>query len=92
MNSDEWIENFSLHLIASNFYSPFFQILIQGLVPLCSSQYERLFNTTRVPGVETDRIVHYADSNHIVVYHRGRYFKVLIYYKNRLLLPCELEV
>ncbi|XP_034255804.1 carnitine O-palmitoyltransferase 1, liver isoform isoform X2 [Thrips palmi] len=67
-------------------------ILIQGLVPLCSWQYERLFNTTRVPGVETDRIVHYADSNHIVVLHRGRYFKVLIYYKNRLLLPCELEV
>lgn len=67
-------------------------ILIQGLVPLCSWQYERLFNTTRVPGVETDRIVHYADSNHIVVHHGGRYFKVIIYYKNRLLLPCELEV
>ncbi|KAJ1525467.1 hypothetical protein ONE63_010277 [Megalurothrips usitatus] len=67
-------------------------ILIQGLVPLCSWQYERLFNTTRVPGVETDRIVHYSDSYHIVVYHRGRYFKVIIYHKNRLLLPCELEV
>lgn len=69
-----------------------FQILIQGLVPLCSWQYERLFNTTRVPGVETDRIVHYADSNHIVVYHRGRYFKVIIYHRNRLLQPCELEM
>ena len=66
--------------------------MVQGLVPLCSAQYERVFNTTRVPGVETDKIVHYADSNHIVVYHRGRYFKVIIYHKGRLLQPCELEI
>ncbi|XP_068081222.1 carnitine O-palmitoyltransferase 1, liver isoform isoform X2 [Anabrus simplex] len=66
-------------------------IMVQGIVPLCSSQYERVFNTTRVPGVETDRIVHYLDSNHIVVYHRGRYFKVMIYYRNRILRPCEIE-
>ncbi|GLG94337.1 Protein withered, carnitine O-palmitoyltransferase [Gryllus bimaculatus] len=67
-------------------------ILIQGLVPLCSWQYERVFNTTRVPGLETDRIVHYNDSNHIAVYHRGRYYKVIIYYKGRILKPCEIEV
>uniref|UniRef100_A0A1B6L5C7 carnitine O-palmitoyltransferase n=1 Tax=Graphocephala atropunctata TaxID=36148 RepID=A0A1B6L5C7_9HEMI len=67
-------------------------ILIQGLVPLCSWQYERVFNTTRVPGVETDKIVHYNDSKHIVVYHKGRYFKVPIYYKNRILLPSEIEI
>jgi len=67
-------------------------ILIQGLVPLCSWQYERVFNTTRVPGVETDKIVHYNDSKHIVVYHKGRYFKVPIYYKNRILSPSELEI
>ncbi|EEB10161.1 carnitine palmitoyltransferase I, putative [Pediculus humanus corporis] len=67
-------------------------ILVQGLVPLCSWQYERAFNTTRVPGKESDKIVHYSDSNHIVVYHKGRYFKVLIYYKNRLLNPVEIEM
>ncbi|XP_014240868.1 carnitine O-palmitoyltransferase 1, liver isoform isoform X1 [Cimex lectularius] len=67
-------------------------ILLQGIVPLCSWQYERVFNTTREPGVETDKIVHYSDSKHIVVYHKGRYFKVLIYYKNRILLPCEIEI
>uniref|UniRef100_A0A1B6CIN1 carnitine O-palmitoyltransferase n=1 Tax=Clastoptera arizonana TaxID=38151 RepID=A0A1B6CIN1_9HEMI len=67
-------------------------ILIQGLVPLCSWQYERVFNTTRVPGQETDKIVHYNDSKHIVVYHKGKYFRVPIYYRNRLLLPCEIEV
>lgn len=69
-----------------------FQILVQGLVPLCSWQYERVFNTTRVPGKESDKIVHYADSNHIVVYHKGRFFKVLIYHRNRLLNPCEIEM
>ena len=67
-------------------------ILIQGLVPLCSWQYERLFNTTRIPGRETDKIIHYQDSKHIVVYHKGRYFKVPIYHKNRILLPCEMEI
>ncbi|XP_054274253.1 carnitine O-palmitoyltransferase 1, muscle isoform-like isoform X1 [Macrosteles quadrilineatus] len=67
-------------------------ILIQGLVPLCSWQYERVFNTTRVPGVETDKIVHYNDSKHIVVYHKGRYFKVPIYFKKRILLPSEIEI
>lgn len=67
-------------------------ILIQGLVPLCSWQYERLFNTTRIPGIETDKIIHYQDAKHIVVYHKGRYFKVLIYAKNRILLPCEIEI
>uniref|UniRef100_A0A8D8PNY7 carnitine O-palmitoyltransferase n=2 Tax=Cacopsylla melanoneura TaxID=428564 RepID=A0A8D8PNY7_9HEMI len=67
-------------------------ILIQGLVPLCSWQYERLFNTTRVPGVESDKIVHFYDSNHVAVYHKGRYFKVIIYHRNRLLTPCEIQI
>ncbi|XP_018360909.1 PREDICTED: carnitine O-palmitoyltransferase 1, muscle isoform isoform X1 [Trachymyrmex cornetzi] len=67
-------------------------ILVQGLVPLCSWQYERVFNTTRIPGIEVDKIVHYQDSKHIVVYHKGRYFKVLIYYRNRILQPCEIEL
>ncbi|CAH0546637.1 unnamed protein product [Brassicogethes aeneus] len=66
-------------------------IMMQGLVPLCSWQYERIFNTTRIPGIETDKIMHWADSNHIVVYHRGRYFKVIIY-KGRILKPCEIQI
>nr|CAD7194400.1 unnamed protein product [Timema douglasi] len=67
-------------------------IMIQGMVPLCSWQYERVFNTTRVPGLETDHLIHYSDSKHIVVYHKGRYFKVLIYSRNRILRPCEIEI
>lgn len=67
-------------------------ILVQGLVPLCSWQYERIFNTVRVPGIETDKIVHYQDSNHIVVLHRGCYYKVVIYHNGRILRPCELQI
>lgn len=66
-------------------------ILVQGLVPLCSWQYERIFNTTRIPGIETDRIMHWDDSNHVVVYHKGKYFKVIIY-KGRILKPCEIQM
>ncbi|XP_061706230.1 carnitine O-palmitoyltransferase 1, liver isoform [Cydia pomonella] len=67
-------------------------IMLQGMVPLCSAQYERLFNTVRVPGVESDKIVHYQDCSHITVYHKGRYFKVIIYYRGRLLKPAEIQV
>lgn len=66
-------------------------VSVQGLVPLCSSQYERIFNTARVPGVDSDKIVHYMDSNHIIVIHKGRYFKVIIYHKGRLLKPSEIQ-
>ena len=68
------------------------QIKVQYLVPLCSWQYERLFNTTRIPGIEVDVIKHRDDSDHIVVYHKGRYFKVPVYHRGRLLQPCELEM
>lgn len=27
--------------------------MVQKLIPLCSSQYERQFNTVRIPGKET---------------------------------------
>ncbi|BFZ25151.1 hypothetical protein BsWGS_28191 [Bradybaena similaris] len=67
-------------------------ILINKIVPLCSAQYERQFNTTRIPGVETDHLVHLKDSNHITVYHKGRYFKVYIRHKGKLLKPCEIEI
>lgn len=67
-------------------------VTVHGLVPLCSSQYERIFNTVRVPGIETDKIVHYRDSNHIVVIHKGCYYKVIIYYKGRLLKPNEIQM
>ncbi|KAL1502335.1 hypothetical protein ABEB36_007490 [Hypothenemus hampei] len=67
-------------------------IMIQGLVPLCSWQYERIFNTTRIPGEEVDKIVHFRDSTHVVVYHKGRYFKVFIHHRGRILRPPEIQM
>ena len=66
--------------------------MIQSAVPLCSWQYERIFNTTRIPGIESDKIVHLNDSTHIVVYCNGKYFKLPLYHKGRLLKTCELEM
>ncbi|GCC38224.1 hypothetical protein chiPu_0016736 [Chiloscyllium punctatum] len=63
----------------------------QSAIPMCSSQYERMFNSTRLPGLETDTLQHLKDSKHIVVYHRGRFYKVWLYHNGRLLKPCEIQ-
>uniref|UniRef100_A0A4W4FW28 carnitine O-palmitoyltransferase n=1 Tax=Electrophorus electricus TaxID=8005 RepID=A0A4W4FW28_ELEEL len=65
--------------------------LLENRVPLCSAQWERMFNTSRLPGQETDVIQHVNESKHIMVYHRGRYFKVWMFYDGRLMLPREIE-
>ncbi|GIY62593.1 carnitine O-palmitoyltransferase 1, muscle isoform, partial [Caerostris extrusa] len=56
-------------------------VTIQNFIPLCAWQYERMFNTTRIPDVE----------KHIAVYHKGRYYKVMLYNNRRLLKPVELQ-
>lgn len=33
-------------------------------IPMCSAQYERMFNTSRVPGVDTGRVLSSASSSH----------------------------
>ncbi|XP_006131705.1 carnitine O-palmitoyltransferase 1, liver isoform isoform X1 [Pelodiscus sinensis] len=66
-------------------------LMIHNTIPMCSSQYERMFNTSRIPGIETDTIQHIKDSRHIVVYHKGRYFKVCLYHDGRLLKAREIE-
>ncbi|KAG2459931.1 CPT1A palmitoyltransferase, partial [Polypterus senegalus] len=63
-----------------------------GIVPMCSNQMERMFNTTRIPGIETDSVQHLKDSKHMVVYHKGRFYKVSLYQGGRLLLPSEFEM
>ncbi|KAJ8388621.1 hypothetical protein AAFF_G00131860 [Aldrovandia affinis] len=62
-----------------------------GTVPMCSYQMERMFNTTRIPGIQTDIIQHLKDRKHLVVYHKGRFFRVWLYYGGRHLWPSELE-
>lgn len=66
-------------------------LMIQNLVPLCSAQYERTFNTTRIPGVETDKLVHLNDSSHVAVYHLGRFYKLTFHHKGKLLQPKQIE-
>ncbi|KAM8861501.1 carnitine O-palmitoyltransferase 1, muscle isoform 2-T3 [Synchiropus picturatus] len=63
-----------------------------GTVPMCSTQMERMFNTTRIPGIETDILQHLTDRKHLVVYHKGRFFQLWLYTGGRHLLPSELEV
>nr|XP_034373501.1 carnitine O-palmitoyltransferase 1, brain isoform isoform X3 [Arvicanthis niloticus] len=65
--------------------------LLMGMRPLCSAQYERMFNTTRIPGVEKDYLRHLQDSRHVAVLHRGRFFRVGTHSSNGLLSPRALE-
>jgi len=62
-----------------------------GIYPLCSAQYERIFNTTRIPGKEEDTLQHLQTSNHIVVYHKGKYYKLTCAFSGKLLKPADLE-
>jgi carnitine O-palmitoyltransferase 1 len=66
-------------------------IMLQGQVPLCSRQYERQFNTTRIPGELTDKLVHLKDSKHVAVYCKGKWYKLNTYYNSKVLNAKELE-
>uniref|UniRef100_A0A3Q3QJU0 carnitine O-palmitoyltransferase n=1 Tax=Monopterus albus TaxID=43700 RepID=A0A3Q3QJU0_MONAL len=61
------------------------------VIPLCAAQCERIFNTTRIPGTETDVLQHWDDSEFVAVYHKGRYFRLWVYWAGRRLSPREIE-
>ena len=67
-------------------------LTIQSLVPLCSRQHDRQFNTTRIPGETADKLVHWNDSKHVAVYSRGKWYKMYTYHLCQLLNPKELEM
>ena len=67
-------------------------LMVQNTVPLCARQYERQFNTTRIPGEVGDKIVHYKDSKHLAVYSKGKWYKLNIYFHSKLLNAKELEM
>ncbi|XP_068256630.1 carnitine O-palmitoyltransferase 1, muscle isoform isoform X3 [Nyctibius grandis] len=67
-------------------------VMALGIVPMCSYQSERMFNTTRIPGKETDTLLHLVDSKHLAVYHKGRFYKVWLYYGGQLLRPRDLQL
>uniref|UniRef100_H2YB09 Uncharacterized protein n=1 Tax=Ciona savignyi TaxID=51511 RepID=H2YB09_CIOSA len=67
-------------------------IKVNGVVPLCSSQYERVFNTCRTPGVESGTSATGWTVGTFAVYHQGRWFKMTCYKNGILLEPSELEI
>jgi carnitine O-palmitoyltransferase 1 len=66
-------------------------MFVRGVRPLCSAQYERCFNTTRIPQAGKDRLRHINNVSHIVVNCRGKWYKVNCYYMGDHLKPCDLE-
>uniref|UniRef100_A0A674PGK5 carnitine O-palmitoyltransferase n=1 Tax=Takifugu rubripes TaxID=31033 RepID=A0A674PGK5_TAKRU len=64
---------------------------VRTVIPLCAAQCERMFNTTRTPGEETDVLQHWQDSEFVAVYHKGRFFRLWVYRAGRLMSPRELE-
>ncbi|CAG7833590.1 unnamed protein product [Allacma fusca] len=76
--------------IEDNKFEP---IIIQDAIPLCSWQYERIFNTCRIPGETVDTIQHEDFSDYVVVQHRGRYFKIRAYHPNgNILSEAEFQL
>ncbi|XP_072703794.1 carnitine O-palmitoyltransferase 1, liver isoform-like [Ciconia boyciana] len=65
--------------------------LFRGTLPTCSAQYERLFNTTRLPGESRDRLRHGGGGAHVAVLHAGRLFRVPVRRGGRALRPRELQ-
>ncbi|PIO67023.1 hypothetical protein TELCIR_11244 [Teladorsagia circumcincta] len=60
-------------------------------------QYERLFNSCRVPGEEVisvmcDKFFHWDDAKHVAVFNRGCWFKVIVHNGKRYLEACELQL
>uniref|UniRef100_A0A1I7RPW4 carnitine O-palmitoyltransferase n=2 Tax=Bursaphelenchus xylophilus TaxID=6326 RepID=A0A1I7RPW4_BURXY len=69
-----------------------FAISPRTKVPFCTMQYERLFNSCRIPGEETDKLRRWDDARHIAVYCRGCWFKLPVHNGKRLLEPPELQL
>ncbi|KJH51980.1 Choline/Carnitine O-acyltransferase [Dictyocaulus viviparus] len=69
-----------------------FSISPRTKVPFCTMQYERLFNSCRIPGEECDKFFHWDDARHVAVYSRGCWFKVIVHNGKRYLNACELQI
>jgi carnitine O-palmitoyltransferase 2 len=68
----------------------FYGAFIQKAYPLDMSQYDRLFNSTRIPKSDCDILVKNSENvRHIIVIKRGHYYKVNILEKNGELYSPE---
>ncbi|CAF4435011.1 unnamed protein product [Rotaria sp. Silwood2] len=68
----------------------YYAAVLQKFYPLDMSQFNHLFNSTRIPKVNCDLLVTYTENiRHIIVIKRGHYYKVNILEQNGQLLPIE---
>ncbi|KAI6658009.1 Carnitine O-palmitoyltransferase 1, liver isoform-like isoform X2 [Oopsacas minuta] len=63
------------------------------LVPLCMTQYKRIFGTTRIPKKGQDYLMQTTGrkSGHIIVYREGKFYKVDGYYRGKMVSAKQLE-
>jgi carnitine O-palmitoyltransferase 1 len=66
-------------------------IRLRNIVPICQWQYERLFNTTRKPGAEIDELYHVEKSDHVVVIHKGSFYKLNFVHADSYLNAAEIK-
>lgn len=61
-----------------------FSFLSRYKIPFCTAQYNRLFNSCRVPNLERDHFCHWDDAKHIVVYCNGCWYRLFVHTGKRL--------
>eukprot|EP00055_Hartaetosiga_balthica_P010121 m.42209 g.42209 ORF g.42209 m.42209 type:complete len:789 (+) comp7043_c0_seq1:74-2440(+) len=49
-------------------------LMVNNTIPLCMSQYERSFGTSRIPHIGQDVIQHIPKSKHVAVLYKGHFF------------------
>lgn len=68
----------------------FYGAVLQKAYPLDMSQYDRLFNSTRLPKKDCDVLVTDTENvRHIIVIKDGHYYKVNVLEKNGEMFPAE---
>ena len=66
----------------------------EGVVPLCSDQFRRMWSTDRVPNRDCDELQHWEPSvsRHVAVYCKGSFYKLQVYNRDGCpRAPDELE-
>ncbi|KAG5878019.1 hypothetical protein JTB14_014260 [Gonioctena quinquepunctata] len=56
--------------------------------PLDMSQYSSLFNSTRIPEIDKDRLVHDSSGKHITVQYRGHFYSFRVLTNTNEILPA----
>eukprot|EP00668_Euglena_longa_P042120 GGOE01055541.1.p1 GENE.GGOE01055541.1~~GGOE01055541.1.p1 ORF type:complete len:802 (+),score=153.52 GGOE01055541.1:232-2406(+) len=60
-------------------------IRLNDTIPMCMNQYQYMYSTTRIPGLDTDYLQQYEsqDSRHIAVLHQGVWYRVNVFTPDR---------